>query len=83
MAGEKRKGRGRACKKKSPQSSPPSKKRAKNKEVRGSVEKKIGKRYDDGMSRPVYINVGSPTSKFEPVINVAAASFSPRKTSYK
>ena len=35
------------------------------------------------MSRPAYINIGSPTSKFEPVIDVAAASFTPRKTSYK
>eukprot|EP00957_Ditylum_brightwellii_P082156 6247419-Ditylum_brightwellii.AAC.1 len=35
------------------------------------------------MSRPAYINVGSPASKFDPVIGVAEASFAPRKTSYK
>eukprot|EP00957_Ditylum_brightwellii_P137151 10456964-Ditylum_brightwellii.AAC.2 len=35
------------------------------------------------MSRPAYINVGSPTAEFEPVINVADVLFSPRKTTYK
>eukprot|EP00957_Ditylum_brightwellii_P141392 10773102-Ditylum_brightwellii.AAC.1 len=35
------------------------------------------------MSRPACINVGSPTSKFDSVIDVADASFAPRKTSYK
>lgn len=39
--------------------------------------------YDDGMSRPTYINVGSPTSTFEPVIDVSDAWFSPRKTTYQ
>ena len=35
------------------------------------------------MSRPAYINVGSPASKFDPVLDVDDALFSPRKTSYK
>eukprot|EP00957_Ditylum_brightwellii_P181744 13845376-Ditylum_brightwellii.AAC.1 len=71
---------GRECKKKSPPSSPPSKKRANKKNKKGSKEKKDGQIYDDDMSRPAYINVGSPMSKFDPVIDVADASFAPRKT---
>eukprot|EP00957_Ditylum_brightwellii_P022588 1703884-Ditylum_brightwellii.AAC.1 len=35
------------------------------------------------MNRPAYINVGSPTAEFEPIIDVAEVSFSPRKTTYK
>eukprot|EP00957_Ditylum_brightwellii_P127284 9704980-Ditylum_brightwellii.AAC.1 len=53
------------------------------KKKKGSKEKKDGQIYDDGMSRSAYINVGSPTSKFDPVIAVADASFAPRTTSYK
>ena len=61
----------------------PPKKRGKKKQKRKSNEVTDGIFYDDGMSRPTYINVGSPTSMFEPVIDVSDAWFSPRKTTYQ
>eukprot|EP00957_Ditylum_brightwellii_P120273 9176227-Ditylum_brightwellii.AAC.1 len=64
-------------------SSPPSKKRAKRKNKKESKKNTDGQKYYNGMSRPAYINVGSPTFKFDPVIDVADASFSQRKTSNK
>eukprot|EP00957_Ditylum_brightwellii_P088661 6752679-Ditylum_brightwellii.AAC.1 len=39
--------------------------------------------FDDDISRPSFINVGSPKISFEPVIDVSDDSFQPRKTTYK
>eukprot|EP00957_Ditylum_brightwellii_P160697 12234214-Ditylum_brightwellii.AAC.1 len=52
--------------------------RANKKNQKGSKEKKDGQINDDGMNRPAYINISLPTSKFDPVIDVADTSFSPR-----
>eukprot|EP00957_Ditylum_brightwellii_P024027 1811630-Ditylum_brightwellii.AAC.1 len=43
------------------------------KESKGQVAKEGNKKvvYSDGISRPSYINVGSPNAKFQPVVDVA------------
>eukprot|EP00957_Ditylum_brightwellii_P126766 9662863-Ditylum_brightwellii.AAC.1 len=39
--------------------------------------------YTDGISRPAYINGGSPIAGFEPSIDATDQYFAPMKTSYK
>eukprot|EP00957_Ditylum_brightwellii_P049590 3761572-Ditylum_brightwellii.AAC.1 len=39
--------------------------------------------FDDGITKPSFINVGPPDTVFEPVIDVSDSSFLPRKTTYK
>eukprot|EP00957_Ditylum_brightwellii_P179837 13699548-Ditylum_brightwellii.AAC.2 len=77
-AERKRKGAGYRAGQKEGPSCKKEKKTSKKRASKGDTAEKV---YNDGISRPSYINIGSSASEFEPIVDVASPAFDPRATS--